>query len=77
MRTIEMTATVTPEHTLTLQLPPDIPPGDCRVVVVIENGKADGKPPVLPWAGWTPHSVGLVDPNFTFRREDLYGDGDR
>jgi hypothetical protein len=64
---------VTAEHTLTIQLPPDIPPGDCRVVVVLENGK----PPVLPWTEWKPHNVGLVDPTNTFRREDMYGDDGR
>jgi hypothetical protein len=76
MRTIETIATVTPEHTLTIQLPPDIPPGDCRVVVVIENGKAEDTDKSLPF-GIRPHNVGLVDPNFTFRREDLYGDDGR
>jgi hypothetical protein len=74
MRTIETTAEVTPEHTLTIQLPADIPPGPHRVVLVIESGER--KVP-LPWKDWKPHDVGLVDPNFTFRREDLYGDDGR
>ncbi len=73
MRTIETTVVVTPEHTITMKVPDDIPPGEFPVVVVIGNGK----PPVPPWAGWKPHDVGLTDPNFTFRREDLYGDDGR
>ena len=75
MRTIETTAVVTPEHTLTIQLPADVPPGTHRVVLVIENGE----PPRTAslWKDWKPHEVGLVDPNFTFRREDLYGDDGR
>ena len=73
MRTIETRAVVTADHTITLTVPSDIPPGECRVVLVIENGT----PPVLPWTGWKPHDVRLVDPNDTFRREDLYGDDGR
>ena len=37
MRTIETTATVTEEGQLTLQVPPDILPGQHRVVVVIDE----------------------------------------
>ena len=37
MRTIETRAVVTEDHTITLTLPEDIPPGECRVVLVIEN----------------------------------------
>ncbi|HVL14657.1 MAG TPA: hypothetical protein VM529_18940 [Gemmata sp.] len=73
MRTIETRAVVTADHTITLTLPEDIPPGECRVVLVIENGK----PPVSLWAGWEPHDVELVDPDNTFRREDTYGDDGR
>jgi hypothetical protein len=76
MRTIETIATVTPEHTLTIQLPPDIPPGDCRVVVVLENGKPGETAQPLPF-GIRPYNIGLVDPNNTFRREDMYGDDGR
>ena len=76
MRTIETTAVVTPEHTITLQLPPDVPPGSLRVVLVIErNGTA--APPLTGWLDWTPHDMGPTDPSNTFRREDLYGDDGR
>ena len=73
MRTIETTAVVTAEHTITVKLPDDIPPGEVQVVVVVANGKpTETKLP--SWKDWKPHQVGLVDPNFTFRREDLYDD---
>ena len=37
MRTIETTATITAEGTLTVQVPPDIPPGPHHVVVWIDD----------------------------------------
>ena len=37
MRTIETTATITAEGTLTVQVPPDIPPGPHHVVVLIDD----------------------------------------
>lgn len=73
MRTIETTAVVTPEHTLTIQLPVDVPLGAHRVVLVIDNGD-QAAPKRLDLK---PYNIGLVDPNFTFRREDLYGDDGR
>lgn len=72
MRTIETTAVVTPDHTITVQLPEDIPPGECRVVVVVEDRAIEA----LPF-GLRPYNIGLTDPNCTFRREDLYGDDGR
>jgi hypothetical protein len=74
MRTIETTAVVTPEHTLTIQLPADVPPGTHQVVVIIGGLEPAG---TKRWLNLKPYNIGLVDPNFTFRREDLYGDGDR
>jgi len=74
MRTIETTAVVTPEHTLTVEVPADIPPGPRRVVVIVDSPAVAG---TKRWLNLKPHNVGLVDPNFTFRREDLYGDDGR
>lgn len=73
MRTIETIATVTAEHTLTIQLPPDIPPGDCRVVVVIENGKQT----TGFTANWPVHDVGPWPEDLSLRREEMYGDDGR
>jgi hypothetical protein len=37
MRTIETTARILPDGTVTIQLPPDVAPGDRRIVLVIEE----------------------------------------
>ncbi|MGV0028151.1 hypothetical protein [Phormidesmis priestleyi] len=72
MRTIETTATITEDGQLTLQVPPDILPGQHRVVVVIdEQSIAPSKRSSLQFSTYP---VGLVSSNLTFRREDLYGD---
>jgi hypothetical protein len=75
MRTIETTAVVSADHTMTLTVPADIPAGACKVVVVVEA--PPDTPPAPSWAKWPAHQVALVDPNNTFRREDLYGDDGR
>jgi hypothetical protein len=72
MKTITTTAVIGPDRVLTVQLPPDVPPGPHEVVVVL-NGVV-GAP--LPELG-PPYPVGPVDPSDTFRREDLYGDDGR
>ncbi|MBW4695136.1 MAG: hypothetical protein KME27_25580 [Lyngbya sp. HA4199-MV5] len=72
MRTIETTATITADGQLTLQVPPDLLPGQHRVVLVIDE-------PSVPTPQRSPfqisaYPVGLASPALTFRREDLYGD---
>jgi hypothetical protein len=74
MRTIETTAVVTPEHTLTITVPADVPPGAHRVVLVVAELESGA---TRRWLNLRPYNIGLVDPNFTFRREDLYGDDGR
>ncbi len=75
MRTIEATATVTEDGRLIVSAPPDVPAGQHRVVVVIEedltrsNGSKQRRVLDLP-----AHDLGLVDDTFTFRREDIYDD---
>lgn len=76
MRTIETTAVVSADHTMTLQVPADIPAGACKVVVVVDAADSP-RAAQRPWAEWPAHNVTLTDPTNTFRREDLYGDGDR
>ena len=71
MRTIETTAVVGPDRTITVKLPDDIPPGEVRLwVVLVPPGQ------VAPAAGsllnWPAHDVQMVNPHETFRREDLY-----
>lgn len=80
MRTIETQVTVTPEGQLTVQIPvpADIPPGEHRAVLVIDEHVAPPparapKPPltlkVWKWEGWPADA--------RFRREDLYDDTGR
>ena len=78
MRSIETTATVTPDGTLMAQMPSDIEPGQHRVVVVLEEAttedRAHGPQPSLglqasAWSGFPA--------DCTFRREDMYGDDGR
>ncbi len=71
MRTIETRATVRPDGTLVAQVPPDVAPGEHRVVLVLEETAATAttgglEPPV--------HDLGLW-PYAPLRREDLYGAG--
>jgi hypothetical protein len=76
MRTIETTATIGSDGKLIIQLPPDIQPGEHRVVVVIEEtGQVDGmtRQPLnfqaVDWPNWPADE--------TFRREALYDEHGR
>ena len=70
MRTIETTATVNEEGQLTVQVPREIPPGEHRVVVVIEERLAD-KREQLPDDFPVIH-VGSWPADLSLRREDMY-----
>jgi hypothetical protein len=75
MRSIETIATVTPDGTLTAQVPSDIAPGEHRVVLVLEDGPAqEGERP--PFDLPVVH-VGRWPDNLSLRREDMYGDWGR
>jgi hypothetical protein len=75
VKTIETTATVSAEGTLIVRLPPDIPPGEHRVVLVIEE-EPSGAEKVHPFDfsvdDWGPWPEGL-----SLRRKDIYGDWGR
>ena len=72
MRMIETTAIITDEGTLTVQVPPDITPGDHHIVVIIDEQPTVQAPrPLLEFAAYP---VGLTAPERTFRREELYDD---
>lgn len=75
MRTIETTAVVTSEGTLTLQVPPDISPGEHRVVIVIEKQlvQKEKRPPL----DFPVMSVGAWPENLSLRREDMYDEWGR
>ncbi len=76
MKAIETTAIVGDDGKVTVQLPPDIAPGSRRIVVVVEGPLTK---PAQTWTteDWPVHDAALVDPCFTMRREDLYGDSGR
>jgi hypothetical protein len=78
MKTIETTATVAADGTLTARVPSDIPLGEYQVVLVIDETADEPlartpKPPlklkVFALESWPADS--------TFRREDIYGDDGR
>jgi hypothetical protein len=75
MRALTTVAVVGPDHRLTARVPPDVAPGPKTVVIVLDERAAAG--PKTTSLRFTPYPVGLVDPGFTFRREDLYGDDGR
>ena len=75
MRAVTTTAIVRPDHTLTVQVPEDIPPGARTVVVVLEDAP-EALPSPVP-LNFCLHPVGPVDPTCTYRREDIYGDNGR
>ena len=44
MRAIKLPARISAEHTLSLQLPADVPPGMAEVIVLYPETRATGKP---------------------------------
>lgn len=75
MRALTTTATVRPDHTITLQVPADVAPGPRTVVVVLDDAALTASPSSVPQ--FSPHSVGPADPSNSYRREDIYGDDGR
>ena len=75
MRTIETTATITAEGTLTVQVPPDIPPGPHHVVVLIDDQA--GLPEAPPRHDVPVIHVGTWPAHLSLRREDMYDDEGR
>ena len=75
MRALTTTAIIHPDHTLTVEVPPDIPPGIRPVVIVL--GEAFPEQRAGTPLQFSPHPVGLADEACTFRREDIYGDDGR
>jgi hypothetical protein len=74
MRTIETHAVVSDDGKLTIQVPPDVTPGEHQVKLIIEefqnqNGEQPAEFLVIHVDSWP---EGL-----SFRREDMYGDEGR
>lgn len=75
MRTIETTTLVTSDGKLTVQVPADLPEGEYRVVVVIDEQpvKKEKRPPLdFPVDNWGPWPE-----NLSLRREDMYDEWGR
>ncbi len=72
MKTISTKAMIGPDRVLTVQLPADVTPGEHEVVVVLNGVPAQVS---MPERG--PYPIAPIDPSFTYRREDLYGDDGR
>ncbi len=75
MRALTVTAVVRPDHTLTAQVPADVPAGVRTVVVVLGDTQEMSRPSTS--LSFHPHPVGPADPACTYRREDIYGDDGR
>lgn len=75
MCALTTTAIIHEDHTLTAQVPEDIPVGVQTVVVVLQNGHQMSPGPRR--LEFKPHDVGPADPACTYRREELYDDDGR
>ncbi len=73
MITIEGIATILPDGTITVQAETalDLPPGEHRIVMVIEQSPVPKKKEPLKFSAY---NLDLLPPDFTFRREDIYDD---
>ncbi len=78
MKTIEATAIVAADRTLTIRTraPDDLPLGEHRVVLVVADATV-GPGQEQPRQDWPVHDAGLTAPALSLRREDLYGNDGR
>jgi hypothetical protein len=72
MITIETVAKVSSEGELFVKLPSTVPPGEHRIIVVIDAPPQKNLEPLE----LSVYPVGLLA-DTTFRREDIYGDDER
>lgn len=80
MKTIETTVTVTEDGKLIMQLPPDIPPGEHQIVLVIDEKPAPEKSSTnkeRPPFNFPVDYYGPWPANLSLRREDMYDDWGR
>jgi hypothetical protein len=75
MKTIQTSILVDPEHTTTLRLPDDIPPGAYRVTLVIDDQPIG--PKTTDFSDFPVIDVGPWPEGLSLRREDMYGDDGR
>ncbi len=80
MKTIETTVMVTADGKITVKLPPDIPPGEHQIVLIIDKKLMPGKSVIeekRPPLNFPVINVGSWPADFSLRREDMYGDDGR
>ena len=75
MKTIETTVTIAEDGTVTLRLPPEIPPGKRRVVLVIDDQPIREQSASL--ADFPVDEYGPWPENLSLQREDMYGEWGR
>lgn len=76
MKTIQTTILVNEEGKATIQLTPDVAPGPHQAVVVIEEPVPTHLQPTM--TDFPRHEIPWPFPaDFTFRREEIYGDDGR
>ena len=79
MQTIELTATVSADHTLSAHVPDSIPTGEYRVTMNVTPAKKNI--PQTPEYRLSDSllflPIGPLEPNQTYRREEIYDDDGR
>ena len=75
MKTIEALVEIPADGRLTLQLPPDVPRGRRRIVLVIEEQVAEA--PATTLADFPVVDVGPWPEGLSVSREDIYGERGR
>lgn len=81
MITLERVVTVSEDGKIVMNMPPEVPPGRHRVVLIIEE-PAQVQGPVAPVAqrnafGLRMHDDIVLPEGSTLRREEMYGDEGR
>ena len=76
MRTIETTAEVKPDGTVTVRVPPDVAPGCHRLVLVIDEQSVE-KVEEMSFDDFPMHDFGPWPADLSLRREDMYDDWGR
>lgn len=75
MKTMECSVMVDESRKATLQFPPDVPPGEHQLVVLIDEQPTEAARNELD--DLPPLSVGPWPAELSLRREDLYGNTGR
>ena len=75
MKTLEYQVHVDEARRASLQFPPDIAPGEHRIVIVVEEG--ENKAPLDPLQDLPTVRAAEWLAGVSLRREDMYGDDER